>query len=67
MMKKLMLLGCFYLGIWGFGGFILTLLLGFLSCCFGLSVTVYYGALIVYALVAVAMSASSVYKECNPS
>jgi hypothetical protein len=64
-MKKIFVLSCFYLGLWGILGFFATILLGFLSCCAGISQELYFGALIAFALLAVSMTCRSVSKECK--
>ncbi|HKJ43670.1 MAG TPA: hypothetical protein VKA27_16350 [Sunxiuqinia sp.] len=61
-MKNVVLLVFFYLGLWGVLGFFATILLGFLSCCAGLSEEIYFGALISFAIVAVVMTCRSVAK-----
>ena len=61
-MKRVIALICFYLGLWGVLGFLATVLLGFLSCCAGLSKEIYYGALVGFALLAIVMTCRSVAK-----
>ena len=65
MIKKAAVLSCFYLGIWGFIGFIITLLLGFFSCCLDLAPIVFYGALILYAIGAIAFTLYLVWPTKN--
>lgn len=49
-MKKIILLTCIYLGIWGFAGFLFTLIAGFLICCANLPKSVFTFALWGFAL-----------------
>jgi hypothetical protein len=65
-MKKIILLTCIYLGIWGFAGFLFTLLAGFLICCANLPKSVFTFALLifaVFAIVAVGFCVSGVCKR----
>ncbi|MEN8116414.1 MAG: hypothetical protein ABFS16_05515 [Bacteroidota bacterium] len=64
-MKKVLVLVCYNLGLWGILGFFATLFLGFLACCADLSQNVFYGSLIVFALVGIVASAVCVSKGCK--
>ena len=64
-MKKIFVLGCFYLGLWGILGFFATIILSFFSCCAELSQEIYFGALIVFAVLGIVMTCRSVSKECK--
>ena len=64
-MKKTVGLTCFYLGLWGFIGFIATIILSFLSCCAGIPKEIYFVSLFLFALVAIVMTCRSVSKECK--
>lgn len=61
-MKKVIVLIGIYLGLWGILGFFATIILGFLSCCIGLSQEIYFGALISFMIVAIIMICHSVLK-----
>jgi hypothetical protein len=62
-MKKIIVLAGFYLGLWGILGFFATILLGFLSCCAGLSKEIYLVLLLAFVLTAIVMAARSIFKE----
>ncbi|QGY47651.1 hypothetical protein GM418_29480 [Maribellus comscasis] len=62
-MKKLFLIAVVYLGLWGILGFFATIILSFLSCCFGVSKETYMISLGVFAFIAVAMTLKSVFKR----
>lgn len=64
-MKKTVGLACIYLGLWGFLGFVATIILGFLSCCAGLPEEIFFTALAVFAIVAIGMTCRSVSKQCK--
>lgn len=64
-MKKIMLLICYNLGLWGLLGFFATLLLGFLSCCANLHENVFYTSLIIFAVVGLTSTAICVSKGCK--
>ena len=52
-MKKIILLTCIYLGIWGFAGFLFTLTAGFLICCANLPKSVFTFTLWGFAVIAI--------------
>jgi hypothetical protein len=64
-MKKVLVLICYNLGLWGILGFFATLLLGFLACCANLSENIFYGSLIAFALVGIITSAICVSRGCK--
>ncbi|WP_340111627.1 hypothetical protein [Maribellus mangrovi] len=64
-MKKILVLICYNLALWGLLGFFATLLLGFLSCCANLSANVFYGSLIVFAVIGIAASSYCVARGCK--
>ena len=64
-MKKLLVLICYNLGLWGILGFFVTLFLGFLSCCANLSENIFYGSLIVFAALGIIASTVCVSRGCK--
>ena len=64
-MKKLLVLLCYHLGLWGILGFFATLFLGFLSCCAHLSENIFYGFLIAFAVIGVVATTFCVSKGCK--
>lgn len=52
-MKKIILLTCSYPGIWGFAGFLFTLIAGFLTCCANLTKSVFTFTLWGFALISI--------------
>ncbi|WP_321371197.1 hypothetical protein [uncultured Draconibacterium sp.] len=64
-MKKILVLVCYNLGLWGILGFFATLILGFLSCCANLSENVFYGFLAFFALTGIVASAFCVSRGCK--
>lgn len=64
-MKKVFVLICYNLGIWGIFGFFATLILGFLACCANLSQNVFYSALIVFAVIGLSATTICVTRECK--
>lgn len=64
-MKKILVLVCYNLGLWGILGFFATLFLGFLSCCANLSESVFYGSLIAFAVVGITASSICVSRGCK--
>lgn len=64
-MKKVPVLFCFYLGIWGILGFIVTLFLGFISCCAKLSEPAFFILLGVFALMGIAASIICTWRSCS--
>jgi hypothetical protein len=66
-MKKLLVLICYNLGLWGILGFFATLLLGFLTCCANLPEEVFFGALILFASAGLVATSICVVRGCNKS
>jgi len=64
-MNKLFTLTCFYAGVWGVLGFLVTIILGALFCCAGWSHTFYIPLLVLFALIGVVMIWRSVSKCCQ--
>jgi len=64
-MKRVFVLICYHLGLWGILGFFATLLFGFLSCCFHLSVDVFYGLLVAFALLGLTATTICVSRRCR--
>ena len=64
-MKKVLVLICYNLGLWGILGFFATLLLGFLACCANLSEKLFYGFLIVFALSGLVTTIFCVSRGCK--
>lgn len=64
-MKKVPVLICFYLGIWGILGFIVTLFLGFLSCCANVSEPAFFVLLGIFALAGLIASIVCTLKSCS--
>ncbi|RKD91870.1 hypothetical protein BC643_2238 [Mangrovibacterium diazotrophicum] len=64
-MNKLFTLTCFYAGVWGILGFLVTIILGALFCCAGWSQAFYIPLLVLFALVGIAMIWRSVSKCCQ--
>ncbi len=65
MMEKTLLLICYNLSLWGILGFFATIVLGFLTCCAGLSQNIFFGALIIFAIVGITMTAVCVSRGCK--
>ncbi len=64
-MKKVFVLICYNLGLWGILGFFATLILGFLACCANLSENVFYGLLIGFAVIGISASLVCVSRGCK--
>jgi hypothetical protein len=64
-MKKVAFLFCFYIGMWGILGFLVTLLFGFLACCLSLDPTVFYSVLVLFAAVGIISSVVCVFRTCQ--
>jgi len=64
-MKKPLVLICYNLGLWGLLGFFATLILGFLSCCANLSKNIFFGFLIVFAVIGIAATIYCVSRGCK--
>jgi len=64
-MKKEYILLCYNLGLWGIAGFFATILLGFLSCCLGLSKSIFTGSLVVFAIFGLAVSVYCISRGCK--
>ena len=64
-MNKIVTLICYNLGLWGILGFFATIFIGFLSCCANLSSTVFYTALIVFAIIGLTATTICVARGCK--
>jgi len=64
-MKKIILLTCIYLGVWGFAGFLFTLLAGFLICCANLPKSVFFFTLSIFGVLALIATALGVTRVCK--
>jgi uncharacterized membrane protein YiaA len=64
-MKKEIFLLCYNLSLWGFLGFFVTLLFGFLACCANLSTKVFYVSLIIFAVLGITISLICVIRGCK--
>jgi hypothetical protein len=64
-MKKTIFLICYNLSLWGFLGFLATLLFGFLACCANLSPDYFYGALIIFAITGITVTSVCVTRDCK--
>ncbi|MCY1720612.1 hypothetical protein OU798_09680 [Prolixibacteraceae bacterium Z1-6] len=64
-MKKTIVLICYHLGLWGFLGFLVTLILGFLACCANLPASVFYIFLAIFAVVGVTATTICVSRGCK--
>ncbi len=64
-MKKLLVLICYNLGLWGILGFFATLFLGFLSCCVNLSENIFYAFLIAFAVIGITATSYCVSRGCR--
>lgn len=66
-MKKVLVLLCYNLGLWGILGFFATLFLGFLSCCTNLSENIFFGFLIAFAVIGISASVCCIARGCKKS
>jgi len=64
-MNKVPVLFCFYLGIWGILGFIVTLFLGFISCCAQIPELTFYVLLGIFAIAGIAASIICTFRTCS--
>jgi len=64
MMKKVIYLFCFYIGLWGILGFLVSLIFGFISCCMNLEPAVFYSVLVLFAAVGIVSTAVCVTRNC---
>lgn len=65
MMEKVVYLFCFYIGLWGILGLLLTIFLGFLACCLNLNPNIYYGVLTLFAASGIVVSSVCAFKKCR--
>lgn len=63
-MKKVPVVFCFYLGIWGILGFIVTLFLGFISCYTKITEPAFFILLGIFAMVGIAASIICTRRSC---
>lgn len=63
-MKKVFALVSYNLGLWGIIGFFATLLLSYLSCCAGLSQTIFYICLGLFAAMGLSATSICVFRAC---
>ncbi len=64
-MKKVFVLICYHLGLWGFVGFVITLIIGFIACCANLSVTTFYVLLVAFATIAITVTTYCIIRKCK--
>jgi hypothetical protein len=64
-MKKILVLVCYHLGLWGFLGFVITLLIGFIVCCANLSSEFFYTALVIFAVIAALAITYCIMRKCS--
>ncbi|MEN8116408.1 MAG: hypothetical protein ABFS16_05485 [Bacteroidota bacterium] len=64
-MKRAFALICCHLGLWGFLGFLVTLLFGFLACCAKVSTNVFYISLAVFAVIGITATTICVSRGCK--
>nr|WP_321353532.1 hypothetical protein [uncultured Draconibacterium sp.] len=64
-MNKIVTLIFYNLGLWGILGFFATIILGFLACCANLTSTVFYTALIVFAIIGLTATTICVARGCK--
>jgi hypothetical protein len=64
-MNKAVIILCAHLGVWGFFGFLMTLILGVFASYAHLNESVFYGFLIAFAMIGIIESSICVYKECK--
>jgi len=64
-MNKVFILICYHLGLWGILGFLITLILGFLSCCANLSQNIFLSSLVAFALIGLIATSVCVSKGCK--
>lgn len=64
-MKRIVLLTCYHLTLWGILGFFATLLFGFLTCCAGLPKEYFYISLFVFAAAGVTTTSICVARDCK--
>jgi hypothetical protein len=64
-MKKIFVLACYHLTLWGILGFFATLLFGFLTCCAGLPKEYFYISLLVFAITGITMTSICVARGCK--
>lgn len=66
-MKKVLVLICYHLGLWGILGFFATLILGFIACCTNLSEVIFYVLLGIFAVIGVSATTYCISKSCTKS
>jgi hypothetical protein len=64
-MKRAFVLICYNLGMWGILGFFATLILGFLACCANLSQNLFYGFLVLFAVIGITATTICVARGCK--
>ena len=64
-MKKVLILMCYHLGLWGFMGFLVTLLFGFFACCTNMSSVTFYILLVLFAIIGITTTAYCIIKKCK--
>ena len=65
MMEKVACLFCFYLGLWGILGLLVTIVFGFLSCCLNLDPIVFYVVLGLFAATGIVSTVVCVSRKCQ--
>ena len=66
-MKKVIVLTCYHLGLWGIFGFFATLILGFIACCANLSDTFFYVSLGIFAAIGIGVTTYCISRNCTKS
>ena len=64
-MKKFLVLMCYHLGIWGFLGFLATLIIGFVACCANITKPVYFIILGSFAVIGITTSLICTSRRCR--
>ena len=65
MMNKVFVLMCYYLGLWGFTGFLVTLIIGFVACCTNMPTVTYYILLGMFAIIGISATVYCIFKKCK--
>lgn len=65
MSEKVIYLLCFYLGLWGILGFLVTIVFGFVTCYMNLDPVVFYGLLGLFAATGIISTVVCVSRKCH--
>ncbi len=66
-MKKVLVLTCYHLGLWGILGFFATLVLGFIAYRTNLSETIFYLSLGIFAAIGIGVTTYCISRNCTKS